>query len=299
MECIKKVYEQLLMKKINTNGGNAQKAEQIWENLEFLTTEITNYDEVKKYLPLQVKKMLIYILDPKYRKEFTVTKSENSVTCECKIYWSEDESPAGIGLCKKYLSQIFPNQGMPTEERDSIIESSCRSLALSQAITDAGIGLQFSGEAFDSMFEKLELEDFERLQERKNSGKVPEVPPTTTKATPKSVEKTPEKEASKKDAPVVPHIEPDKKKEKPAEKKTTAPAPVEETMTTAPANSQMSVEEARKVVADIGTYAGNDLGIIYDKAPKSLIWLVNANSAVKDACLVLINNDDVLKGMMK
>lgn len=301
MKNLKKVYELMLMQKIRENGGSCEEPDQIWENLEYLTTEVQNFDEVKRYLPLQVKKILLFLMDPKHHKEFTVIRENGCISCECKIYWEGETTPAGIGFVKRYLSQIFPTQGMTSEERDSVIESSCRSLALSQAITDAGIGLQFNGEAFDSMMEKMEKEDFERLQERKNSAKVPDVPPTT-----KAIATAKKKEEKAQ----IPHVaaEPTPLPEPKKEEKILAEEKVETPVTPAtlvekpeePTHTEgMSVEEARKQIADIGTYAGNDLGVLFDKAPKALIWLVNADSKVKDACMVLINSDEHLKGMLK
>lgn len=300
-ELLRKSYEKIIMQKIREKGGHVENPEEIWDNLTYLAQEVQKFGETRLFLPLQVKKMLAYIVDPDNYVEYQVNSDENSCTVEARLYWTGSSYPSGVGFVKRYVNQIFPNNSMSPEERLSIMESTVRGLALSRAITDAGIGMHLYGDCFDFNVEALEKDEAEKEINKEAEKKVPNIP----SAEEKKVQRLAAKAAK------------EKAERKPQEEMTEAmdaavAVPVEVPKVTAVAEdntlhdekepekdevyvSSMSIEEARKAVADKGALAGNTLGVIFDKKPLNLIWLINNHSAVSDAAMALVESDDELK----
>ena len=75
-EILRESYEKLLIAKINEKGGNIDDPAGIWLNLQYLATPFMRYGEEKLIMPLQIKKILAYILDPDCHIEYDVEKTE-------------------------------------------------------------------------------------------------------------------------------------------------------------------------------------------------------------------------------
>lgn len=259
---IRKSYENELMSLIRENGGECNNAEEIWDNLPFLAKQMSKYDEISLYLPLQIKKMLAYIIDPDYRIEYTVEKTENSCTVEAFFYWSDKENAAGRGFVKRYLTQIFPNNSLSAEERESVFEATVRGQALSRAITDAGIGLQLAGDCFDLSPDIQETEEVTTKSEKKSDAPMPQIPPQKKPIISQA------EDAVSSVAEVSNGVD-----TATTEKKVRENVPKDSSPT-------VNLTESFKAVADVGTYKGYLLGDIYKKAPLNIAWLAN-NQASK------------------
>lgn len=281
---IKTSYENELIKLINSKEGNQiSSPDEIWSNIHRLASEGTNYGEPFRYLSLNVKKMLAYIADPRYRIEYRVENAEETSTVEALFYWSGETEPAGVGFARRNICQIFRNDSLTAEERMSYLESAARGMAASRAITDAGIGLQFYSDLFDQKFEEMEAIDASM------------------------------KNGTQKDLPVIPTQ--DEKKAaryKATEKKASADvsenkkSPVEKKEKSSPESgngeketSVITLEDAKKAICDMGSYAGNPLGAIYGVNPRNLIWLINQGSKVAAEARVIVEGDSELKSYMK
>lgn len=279
---IRKSYENELMTLIRENGGECNDAAEIWENLPFLAKQMPRYDEISLYLPLQIKKMLAYIVDPDYRIEYAVEKTETACTVEAFFYWSDKETAAGRGFVKRYLNQIFPNNSLSAEERESIFEATVRGQALSRAITDAGIGLQLAGDCFDLSPDIQESEEAAAKDEKKTAAQMPQIPPQ------KKVVASPIKDVASS------AVEAATDGETVATEKT-----VSENVPKEPSPT-VDLTEAYKAVADVGTFKGYLLGDIYKTNPLNIAWLANNQaSKVSDAARLIALSDAHLATRLK
>lgn len=296
-EIIRKSYEKELMNMINQKEGTKiTKPEEIWDNIHRLASEGQSFGEKVYFLSLNVKKMLAFIVDPGFHIEYSTVNTENTSTVEARLYWSGQDTPAGIGFTKRHLSQIFRNDSITTEERLTYLESCARGMAATRAITDAGIGLQFYADSFDSKFEQMEKDEAAVSQMRGEArNTVPEIPSLEEKKAARLKAAAAKAEASAK------KVETKKKesvKTNPEEQATSTAkeaAPITEKTTATAYN----LESAKAVICDIGSYADNPLGTIYDSNPRNLIWLINNGSNVADAARVIVESDPELKAYLK
>lgn len=295
---IRKSYETELMNLINQNGGSCDSPEDIWSNLKYLANKVTKFNDTLLYLPLQIKKMLAYIVDPDYRIEYTVQKAENVCTVEAFFYWSDKEYPAGKSFVKRFISQVYPDHAMTAEERESVFEATVRGLAASRAITDAGIGLQIYGDCFDMSLDQQEETETSNQQQQEAEGKVPEIPSNNDKKQQKreaAAKKTAKENASAK--------EKEENKTKPEEKPVEVPSvssnePVTEEETGS--NETVDLTDALAQIADMGTFTGYPLGEILEKMPYNIAWLANnAASKVRSAARAIAMSDPNLAKKVK
>lgn len=280
---IKTTYENELIKLINSKEGNQiSSPDEIWSNIHRLASEGTNYGEPFRYLSLNVKKMLAYIADPRYRIEYRVENVEETSTVEALFYWSGETEPVGVGFARRNICQIFRNDSLTAEERMSYVEAAARGMAASRAITDAGIGLQFYSDLFDQKFEEMEAMDASMKNGTQKD--LPKIPTQDEKkaARYKAAEKKASADVSeKKESPV-------EKKEKPSLKSDNGEK-----------EAVITLEDAKKAICDMGSYAGNPLGAIYGVNPRNLIWLINQGSKVAAEAKVIVESDSELKSYMK
>lgn len=291
-ELLRRHYERLLIEQINKNKGNAETPEDIWDNLHYLEKKVTKYDEIVSYLPLQLKKILAFILDPDNRIEYVVNKTAEYCEVEARFYWSSCETPAGIGFKKMYVNQIRSTDSISHEERESALEATVRGCAATRALTDAGIGLEFYGDCFDYDFEEDDAES--RLNQMADD-KLPQPENDNGKKAAKKSESKPvsEASASKTDAPI------DTKPEKVAKTEITSSATNESTEAEDTTLPPLTLEDAKNAIIDIGSYQGNKLGDIFNLQPRNLIWLVNNHSAVAKEAKMLIETNPELKKYLK
>lgn len=314
---LKKHYENLLMDKIRENGGNITSPDEIWDNLKYLAKRVPHYDEEVCYLPLPIKKMLAYIYDPNRVIDYTLTMNqEGMLTCEAYVRWSStpEGTVAGRGQVSRYIDQIFPSNSLSEHERKSVWNQSVISLAISRALTDAGIGMEFYGDCFDMSIDALETSDLEASKDRvaeSKEDKLPEIPTVEEKKAKKMkawAEKANAESKKLSEEKAAPEPVQQNASETPDAEVTANSVTTEQQNTSAekdvPDDAQMattlSLSEAREVIADRGTYAGNALGLIYDRSPRVIIWLYNNSQTdeVKNAAKTIIAQDETLQKLM-
>lgn len=314
IKMLKKHYENLLMSKINENGGHVTRPDEIWDNQQFLVKRVQRFEEEVCYLPLPIKKMLAYIHDPNRVIEYSLSMSDDGMlTCDAYVHWSNtpEGTIAGRGQVSRYLDQIFPNNLISEHERKSVWNQSVISLAISRALTDAGIGMEFYGDCFDFSVDALETDEMDASKSRVEESKVEKLPevPTANEKKERRRNAQKEKATEKVSSEVAPtqtnSVSAPEKVDVPEKVDTTTPvaqntsAEKQTVPTEAPATT-LSLDQAKAIIADKGTYEGNELGRIYERAPRAIIWLyLNSDSAdVKNAAGVLISQDEVLKNML-
>lgn len=284
---IKTTYENELINLINSREGKQiSSPDEIWTNIHRLASEGTAYGQPFRFLSLNIKKMLAYIADPRYRIEYRVENTEETSTVEALFYWSGENDPAGTGLVKRNICQIFRNDSLTAEERKSYLEATARGMAASRAITDAGIGLQFYSDLFDQEFEKMEALEASMKNKTENDNNLPVIPTQEEKKAARY------KSSGKKATDTVTVSEKvDKKNEG---------EPVSDQQKTENQNTNCcDLETAKKAICDMGSYAGNPLGAIYEINPRNLIWLINQDSRVASEAKVIVESDPELKSYMK
>jgi len=308
-ELLRNHYISLLCKKIKAEKSNitCETAEDIFKYLQYLAKEKVEYgDEKTSWLDITTKKMLAKIIDPDCRLEYTVVeRTKTELAIEAKLYWSDSEHPAGIGYVKRSLTQLVTNENTASQIEIEF-EALVRGAAATRALTDAGIGLAFYGDGFDSLFEEIEEQEVDRRLERKAEESkaqfnkaVPDIPSAEERkaATRKRNAEKKATEAEKATTPVEePTTLPSSVNEATAEATETVSTeettvPVAEPIAPSPS---LTVEEAKMVIADMGNFKGQPLGLIYEANPRNLVWLVRNNSAVADAARVIAEADDRL-----
>ena len=292
-EIIKKSYEHALINIIADNGGNASTSEEIWDNLKFLGKQIDRLgSDPIVILDLGIKKMLAFIADPEgvMNYETTIGKDEIGEYCVANAIFTWSDGGDGKGYAKRYLSQIFPTETMGPAERRSVWEKTCIGMAMSEAYTNAGIGLQFRCDRFDLSFEQLEADEAVNLQDRKDkSGDFSSSSSSVDKneAFPSVPSNQQLKEERIKKSYTKKEAETNITEEASI---TTEPNPVQadNTYTDTPTDTaaeifgNMTIDEAKEVKATCGGYAGYSLGVIYEKKPTNLVWLANTSQSTKE-----------------
>lgn len=304
-ELLRKHYISLLCKKIKaTKQVECETAEDIFEYLPYLAKEKVEYgDEKTSWLDITTKKMLAKIIDPNCRLEYSVIeRTKTELAIEARLYWSDSEFPAGIGFVKRSLSQLVTNDKTATQVEIEF-EALVRGAAATRAFTDAGIGLEFYGDGFDSLFEEIESKEAtDRLERKKEDAKtqfeksVPQIPSAEERkaATRKRNAEKKAKEAEKATPPeeepiTLPPSVNEATEEAPETVSMEEPTvPVAEPIAPSPS---LTVEEAKMVIADMGNFTGQPLGLIFEANPRNLVWLVRNGSAVADAARVIVEAD--------
>lgn len=303
--------EKALKEIIAKKGGDTSK--DVFDNLEFLADKVTHYGEDFFYIPVLVKKLLCTYIDPDYRIEYTVTKTNDWCDCEARLYWSDNsEKPAGIGFVRRYLFQLGDNS-FSKEEKLSQLEASCRGASATRAIADAGVASHFWGDM--SRFEiKGEQEEAEKSAQMQVETKVPEVKSETEKKAEKSEKAKSKAEATASELPSAKEVFETTSNDFASEEVVFAEdcstpsffdfleGEGEETSdgnTEEVASEKISLETAMNVVSDMGTYKGQTLGNIYKMMPRNLVYLATHSTSVGKYARVIIATDEVLSDMLK
>lgn len=297
-EVLRNSYERILMEKINGNGGHVESPDDIWVNLRYLATSYMNYGEEKLVMPLQIKKILAYILDPDYRIEYEVVRTDKDCTVTASFYWSGSDTPAGRGFVKRYINQIFPNDSLSFEERDSIFEPTVRGLAATRAITDAGIAMQFYADSLDM----LEPEMTEADRNKAAKTKVPEVQSNNDRAKEALQEKSknrggthvPPQTVSSNEPQTAPNMvtgQTEKISSEVAGDLSDLFSDASQGMKDMPSADE--INWAREIMVDIGRFKGYPLKSLIDGDKlNGIAWLSrNASGDVKRAASILMQGD--------
>lgn len=288
--------------------------EEIFDKMYLLAEEKVSFgDEKVRWLPLNTKKMVAKMIDASCFVNYDVKRNGNIVTCEAKFYWSDDKDhPAGIGFVARDITQRIASDA-DARMAETEIEALVRGAAASRALTDAGIGIEFYSDSFDTLFSSVEEAEAEEVAQRKQNAKaeeikklVPEVPTKEelkkkaraakqTKATTVQ-ESQPEATEAPAAAPVEATAsapETAEQENTPEEKSDTSTdeAPVSEAnQVTAPAaTGEITVDLAKLVVATKGNYTGQPLGTIQSARSNALVWYAqNDTPEVCEAAKVII-----------
>lgn len=285
-EILRTSYERILMAKIKEKGGHAESPEDIWMNLKYLATSYTSYGEEKMIMPLQIKKILAYILDPEYRIEYDVNKTEKECVVTASFFWGDSDIPAGQGFVKRYINQIFPMDNMSPEERESVFESTVRGLAAARAITDAGIAMEF----YTDLLETLDPERSDVKKDDPDNPKVPTIPSNNQKKE-DAIRKRDLKEEvltsayPRKEITVSAVSDGEMNNDSNSLLSSSAPEKTE--------ISEDQIRWARNIVADVGKFQGHTLQKLIDNNKLSaIIWLSNnASGDTAKAADILIKTD--------
>ena len=285
-KAIEMAAEASLRQIIGKNGGNPK--DDIFDQLIYLTDSIESFGETRLYISLPVKEALVRMLDADARYEYEVlpSKEGTAITVNCFLKWSDQDTYSGIGTCTRFLPSIFKFDSLTEDERKEKWIKTVKSLARADAIRDA---LALGVYDFDDSERQIANEE-KIIAEKKAEAKVPEI---------KSVN---EKKAEHTAKPVI--TEEIKEKEMPVTPEEPIQITIEDEFTTIPlgtveTSDDMPLEEAMNALADIGNYKGNKLGDILKVAPRNIPFLVNQNSSVKDAAMVIIKANPGLENYLE
>lgn len=315
LEIMRQAYLRKLVRMIEAAGKKCEPSlDAILDNLDCLALEIPHFDEKRMLLPLEIKRMIAYVISPNYRMEYESIRDGDYLTVVAKLFWeTEDIYPAGVGFMRANIRTYFMDKFVSTEEeKECKFEATVRGSAATRAFYDAGIGLGFGDEIPDP--EQMEKDMTESEQ--------------TPMPDPKSAKNDTNTKGNKRgqksralqgqDASSVNLVNTPVAV---AEEKTSAPAcntavveqtvmPEKEDQMDKSAQSTLfdkkqdvlnepliSLEEAKKAVADMGQATGHTLGEIFEKQPKNLLWLWNKGSAMKKEIEIVIRSDPELYKM--
>lgn len=262
----------------------------IFESIHLLAEEKVSFgDEKVRWLALNTKKMIAKMMDAASFVTYDVKRNGNIVSCEAKFYWSDDaDHPAGTGFVARDVTKRITSDA-DASAAETEIEALVRGAAASRALTDAGIGIEFYSDSFDTLFSSVEESEAEEAAQRKQQGKadelkrlVPEVPSKEelkkkARANATAKEAKTEKSAQEKAG------EPVKAAQEPAEEKVAPATEVAAPTTEAPAQEPaevpapayegtMDAGKAKLVATTKGNYAGQPLGIVQSARPMALVW---------------------------
>ncbi len=303
-ELLSQSAEKALKEIIAKNGGDT--SNDVFDSLEFLAEKVTRYGEDFFYIPVLVKKLLCTMLDPDYRIEYTVTKTNDWCDCEAKLYWSDNsEKPAGIGFVRRYLFQMG-DSSLSKEEKLTQLEANCRGASATRAIADAGVASHFWGDM--SRFEiKSEQEEAEKSAKMQAEGKVPAVKSAVEKKEERR-EKAKAKATTASEPPVKEVTETTSNKSEVVFAEDCATPSFfdfldgEETPdsnTEEVASEEIDMDDALNAVSDMGTYKGQTLGNIYNMIPRNLVYLATHSASVGKYARAIIATDEALSKMLK
>lgn len=280
-------------------GVEVDSMEGVLANLKYLASEKTVFgNETTRWIPLPIKKLIVKALDPDCRIEYkTLLRNGKTLGIEATFFWSDSETPAGTAYVQRDMSfPLTTPENASREEND--FEALVRGSVTTRVITEAGIGIGYTADEFDFLFEQVEEAEALRKKERKNSDApvtsgVPEVKPANSRK--RGAAKNPLIAKAEEEAKA------EVKAEEKAEETTKVPvdttekpeAVVEDTSAkeenpTAEPKVAMSVDEAAMQIVELGSYKGQPLGFVESVNPKALVWLVKRNDATKKAALVMM-----------
>lgn len=307
-EFVQKAAEKRLHQIIKMKGGNPDGG--LIANLDYLADEVMSYGETHKFISFETKKLIATYLDPDYRIEFPrsiVTKEGSNVFCCCEavVYWSDSDTPAGVsGLVRRELHNVAKYNSLTDIERYELVESWCRGLAASRALSAAGIGLGFKED--EDFTDAEDKEDIERHYELVNAGKniskesgLP-VPPSQNEEKQKKAEMKAKKSAKNEpELQIEPEAAAPMTEEILAEEPAQMEIPFEELKEPVSADalpypiSNMSLKEAEEVIINVSQYTGCKLGEVMKKQGKAAIYFIDmpgASEELKEACTVYIRS---------
>lgn len=309
IETMRKSYIKRLARMITAKGNPCtEDLEDVLDKMDMLAVEIIRYDEKTLMLPLEIKRMVAFIVSPSHYITYDTKRDGDYLTVTASLFWTpNDLLPAGVGFVRSNINN-FGSYDWTTspETKECQFEAALRGSAATRAYYDAGIGLGFGDELPDpEVVEKkksnTDLDNIPDPQAAKTAkgGKKPGRPPKT------NTEKTDNGSSAD-------QVNGSKGSQEPrasslTEGETTDPTniakaeikketvekesfPLEGTPSTDNAPSY-TLEEALNTRADMGAYKGYTLREILESKPKGLIWLFNKNSAVKEQVLIVIKSD--------
>lgn len=317
MSIFEKGWLNALTKAAESNGfnGKFEKADDVFKNLFYLSKEKT---DGTRYIPLHelriVEKLACGLFNTAFefddKTDVYVEKIGSVLICYANvryIQYKEDGQKRVLGhgfnaLPLSYVS--VPGEFNPSDEqRIRYWKPQAIGGAKSRALFEAGFGLEFYG---DSMVVAEDLEETapadpndtvhiteaiinaaEAKEEAENAKKL-----SDNKNANETVSDTPKTTATGLPIPQPKRGRPKKNVEPVAESKET-PAEVKEEI----AEPSMDLKKAKEVVADMGTYAGNKLGEIYEKDPRNIVFLMKNSTVdlVKNSAKAIVLSDPVLK----
>ncbi len=266
--------------------------EAVLSNLGHLASEITEFGDKKRFIPLNIKETILSLL---YDESYIHCSLSHSVDnafweSEAVVYLHKDDThPSGEGRFAYTLKKYCEDNNLSEEEGVCSIGNWVRGLAKTRAVQAA---LPFLNLFCD--------EDIPKNETGIPQGTLP-IPKSPEE---KKQEKMKEKEnTTKSESSVSANDDAPKTNNSSATSNTEAEdaTPVESASpTSVPSNEDttdsMTLEDAFNVVADAGTCKGHTLREIYEKQPRNIVWLYGkGNSVHKEALLLIINSDPDLK----
>ena len=320
-----------LTRTARSNGytGTFEKAEDVFSNLFYLSKEKA---DKTRFIPLHELRMIEKLACGLYNTAFEfddktdvyVEKIGPVLMCCANVRYvrygeNGEKRVLGHGFNAVPLSQVsVPGEFNPTDEqRVRYWKPQTIGGAKARALFEAGFGLEFYGDPM------VLVEDTEETP-------VPADPNATThiaeaiinaaeakeeaeKETKPISDETPVKELAKEEVilPSKPKKEiettatglpvPQPKRGRGRPKKVVEPAaqataPVETAPEPKAEEGSMELDKAKEVVADIGNFAGEKLGDIYEKDPRNIIFLMRNSTIelVKNAAKAIVLSDPVL-----
>lgn len=307
IETMRKSYIKRLARMITAKGSSCtEDLEDVLDKMDALALEIIRYDEKTLMLPLEIKRMVAFIISPSHYITYDTKRDGDYLTVTASLFWTpNDLLPAGVGFVRSNINN-FGSYDWTTspETKECQFEAALRGSAATRAYYDAGIGLGFGDELPDpEVVEKKKsgtdldkIPDPQAAKGGKRSKKTTRQPETTTEETDNDSSTNQENESKDTRKPGA---------YSPAEGEAADPTNAAKedingsvkkgttSLEGAPANMAPSytLEEALNTRADMGAYKGYTLGEILESKPKGLIWLFNKNSAVKEQVLTVIKSD--------
>ena len=109
--------------------------------------------------------MIAKMMDAASFVTYDVKRNGNIVSCEAKFYWSDDaDHPAGTGFVARDVTKRITSDA-DASAAETEIEALVRGAAASRALTDAGIGIEFYSDSFDTLFSSVEESEAEDVTE--------------------------------------------------------------------------------------------------------------------------------------
>ena len=287
-------------------------------HLELLAKPITRYGENVAYLPIDVKKMIAFIVSPLNHFDYEIAKGNDSdgtpfVTVVARFYWDDSEMVSGTGRVTLRPKDIRKSDFLSEQEREYLLEPTAIGSAESRALTNAGIGLQlYYGDSIDpDVFRLLDKSVSPTVQEETKNASVDS---KDSKESPSNVPTAhvtgnpiPNKELPNKSRKIdLEQLDIDALCDE-VEENTVSTKPELEPKSTmepsAPKESDNSLNEAFNVVVDdsCASLCGNSLRDIYNAKPRKLIYIAekSKDKTVVEAALKIIYSDSTLAGYMK
>ena len=151
MEEMKKRYLNYLANKINVAGGKAAETlESIVANLQYLAELLPNTEDKKRYIPLAIKRILLWLVTD---GDYTLTYSAKDfkpgayVIATATITYNNNSTTVDY----MYTSEEVMEFGISEARRNKLMVNLALGSALTRAITQSGIGLDIIGDIEDDI----------------------------------------------------------------------------------------------------------------------------------------------------